>query len=168
MRALKILLIGAVVSMAVGAGVAWSAAARAIPRCQTSDLTVTLKPAGAGAGSIFQSIVFRNHTSHSCTLRGYPGVSYVAGSSGRQVGPAAGRVAAHIHTVVLAPGGRAHAGMREGNYQNYPTSACQPRHVRGLRVYPPNTRAAVFLPWSHRVCSKNVGQASVKPVRHGG
>jgi hypothetical protein len=167
MRTVMILLAAAVLSL-TGAGVAWSSAARAIPSCQTSDLTVTLTGAGAGAGSVFQKIVFKNHTAHSCSLRGYPGVSYVAGSAGRQVGPAAARETARVFTVTLAPGKTAHATLREGNYHNYTRSTCQPRHVRGLRVYPPNTRAAVFLPWSHRVCSANVGQTSVKPVRHGG
>jgi hypothetical protein len=50
----------------------------------------------------------RNVRSSSCTLYGYPGVSWVAGADGHQVGAAAERQSDNSgsaeHTVTLAPG----------------------------------------------------------------
>jgi hypothetical protein len=167
MRATVTIIGAALLALTAVAGTA-AASSRAVPRCGTADLTVSLKQAGAAAGTAYYRIVFRNHTGHACSLTGYPGVSYVAGTAGRQVGPAASRDPGHIRTVVIPSGRTAHALLREADTLNYSKSTCQPRHVRGLRVYPPNTRAAVFLPWSHRVCSKRVGQTGVRPVRRGG
>ena len=90
----------------------------------------------------------RNVGQSSCTLYGYPGVSWVGGSHGPQVGPAATRSQTPVpSTVTLAPGGLASAALDiiEGD-GGLPTSQCHPAPVRGLRVYPPGQRAALFLP----------------------
>ena len=159
----------AAVFLATVAG-AWpggAAAARTVPRCRTADLAVTLGRASGAMGSAYWPIVFHNRAAATCSLYGYPGVSYVAGPHGAQVGPAAARDPGPRQVVLLAPGAAAHAVLREGATANYPVGKCRPVAVRGLRVYPPNTRAAVFLPWRHRVCSRGVGQAGVQAAQTG-
>jgi hypothetical protein len=92
----------------------------------------------------------RNTGSAPCTLAGYPGVSWVAGADGHQVGAPAARQAntsgSPEKTVTLAPGAVASAPLDlvEGG-GGLPASQCKPVPVRGLRVYPPGERAALFI-----------------------
>jgi hypothetical protein len=92
----------------------------------------------------------RNTGSAPCTLYGYPGVSWVAGAGGHQVGSAATRQAntsgAANKTVTLAPGATASAPLDIVDAGAIPASECKPVPVRGLRVYPPGQRAALFIP----------------------
>ena len=76
----------------------------------------------------------RNIGPSACTLYGYPGISWVAGADGHQVGAAAVR-----HTLASAPLDFVAAAA-------IPRSQCKPVPVRGLRVYPPGGKAALFLP----------------------
>src|SRR5690348_12626172 len=55
-------------------------------RCTTGNLSVHLGGAGGAAGSSYEPIVLTNKGSAACTLDGYPGVAFVAPSSGKQVG----------------------------------------------------------------------------------
>jgi hypothetical protein len=92
----------------------------------------------------------RNVGSSSCTVYGYPGVSWVAGAAGHQVGAAAERQSDNSgsaeRTVTLAPGALASAPLDIVDAAVIPTSECKPVAVRGLRVYPPGETAALFLP----------------------
>jgi hypothetical protein len=91
----------------------------------------------------------RNTGSSACTLLGYPGVSWVAGADGHQVGAAAKREANNSggaeKLVTLAPGALASAPIDIVDAAAFPASQCKPVPVRGLRVYPPGERAALFL-----------------------
>lgn len=122
-------------------------------RCLTSQLKVTISAGSPGAGQIYSEIRFTNKSSHLCTLAGHPGVSYVAGDDGHQVGASATRDTATVTTVKLAPGGTASALLHEANYQNFDPSTCKAVVVRGLRVYPPGSKAAVYLPRPGKQCS---------------
>lgn len=123
-------------------------------RCTTAELTGSLGPAGAGAGSVFVTILFTNKGNRTCELAGYPGVSYVAGDDGHQVGPAAARSGPAGGVVSLAPGKAAAAKLQLANVQNFPTADCQPTPVRGLRIYPPDETSAMFLPRDGTGCAK--------------
>ncbi len=139
-------------------------------RCTVGQLSVRLGRAGHAAGSTYQPIVFTNTGSSSCTLTGYPGVSYVAPKSGSQVGAAASRDAANSpHTVTLASGGHAAALLQLANYINYPASSCQAKPVSGLRVYPPGSKSAAYIAFAHnrKACSSNVQQLTVRAVLKG-
>jgi hypothetical protein len=114
-------------------------------RCRTAGLRVTLGPPDGTAGSTYRSIIFTNTGGSTCTLRGFPGVSYVAGDDGHQVGPAADWAGPVGNAVRLAPGGRATAQLQLVDVLNYDTAVCRPTPVRGLRIYPPGERAAVFV-----------------------
>jgi hypothetical protein len=118
---------------------------------------VTLGAGDGAAGSTYFMVNFLNRSSVICTLNGYPGVSYVTGTAGTQVGSPAARVptpGSTQQTVQLAPGNSAHATLREVNVGNYPSATCSPTPVRGLRIYPPNQTAATFIAQSGTGCSQ--------------
>jgi hypothetical protein len=91
----------------------------------------------------------RNIGSSACMLYGYPGVSWVAGADGHQVGAAAVKqpnpTGSTEKTVTLAPGAVASAPLDIVEAAAFPRSQCKPVPVRGLRVYPPGEKAALFL-----------------------
>jgi hypothetical protein len=90
----------------------------------------------------------RNTGSSTCTLYGYPGVSWVRGASGIQTGAAAVRQPdpnGTETTVTLAPGALASAPLDIVDAAVIPPSECKPVAVRGLRIYPPGQKAALFL-----------------------
>ena len=122
-------------------------------RCKNAELTVSLGAPDPGAGQIYSQILFVNKGTTTCRLSGHPGVSYVAGDDGHQVGASATRTGTVVTTVSLAPGATASALLHETNYANFDQSVCKPVTVRGLRVYPPGSTAAVFLPRVSKQCS---------------
>ena len=142
----------------------------AASRCTVSHLSLKLGQPGHAAGSTYQPIVFTNTGAASCTLSGYPGVSYVAPSSGAQVGAAATRdQGVAPHTVTLAPGGHAASLLQLADYINYPASSCAAKPVSGLRVYPPGSKSAAYIAFAHtrKACSSNVQQLTVRAVIKG-
>lgn len=144
--------------------------ATATGTCRTADLTVTdvPDPAGGAAGHHGEFLVFENKTGKTCTLYGYPGVSWVAGDQGTQVNAPFERTGGDRKTIRLAPGGKAHATLLVANYQNVGPSACKPEKVRGYRVYPPEETAAVFVEAPQTVCSvKGAALGQVQPITAG-
>jgi hypothetical protein len=127
------------------------AAASGTPACTSADLKVSLGGgAGAGMSQNHIGLQLSNVGSSSCTLYGYPGVSWVAGADGHQVGAAAQRQSDNSgsaeQTVTLAPGAVASAPLDIVDAAVIPPSECKPVPVLGLRVYPPGEKAALFLP----------------------
>ena len=139
-------------SSAASAGASSSvAAASGTPACTSADLKVSLGGgAGAGMSQNHIGLELRNVGSSPCTLYGYPGVSWVAGADGHQVGAAAERQSDNSGsaegTVTLAVGALASAPLDIVDAAVIPPSECKPVAVRGLRVYPPGEKAALFLP----------------------
>jgi hypothetical protein len=139
-------------------------------RCTTAQLSAHLGAGDAAAGSVYQPIVWTNKSQTTCTLNGYPGVSYVAPGSGNQVGAAATRNPQHAaSTATLEPGGHASVLVRMTNYQNYPKSSCKPTAVSGVRVYPPGSTSAEFVRFAQqrKACSTSVHQLSVEATVKG-
>jgi len=136
--------------------------------CPTSGLSLRLGQSGAAAGSRYQPIVFTNTTPAPCTLTGYPGVSFVAPSTGQQVGAAATRNPQHATTTItLAPGASASGLLQIVNHANYPPADCKATPVSGLRVYPPGNTAAAYVPFdddTQAACSSQVEQLAVDAV----
>lgn len=93
------------------------------------------------------TVSFTNLSGHTCTLRGYPGVSAVS-LAGQQLGSPAGRNSAKLSTVTLANGATATAQLDIGDAGAY----CQPVTAAGLRVYPPNQRVAKVVPIPFGAC----------------
>jgi hypothetical protein len=142
--------------------------------CTTANLAVSLGSAGGAAGSMYYPLHFVNKGSASCTMTGFPGVSFVAPGNGKQVGKAATRSSAATPTVTLAPGGEATASVQVGETGNFSPADCGPTAVSGLRIYPPANKAAAYvkLPGSQQACSKDLSstgsnQLVVRPVKAG-
>lgn len=137
-----------------------------LPRCTTAELAVTFGEGGAAAGSTYRPLIFTNTGSRTCELRGFPGVSYVAGDDGHQVGPAAAMTGERGGQVPIPPGGTAQAQLQLAGVQNFSPEDCHPVPVRGLRVYPPGDTAALFVPMEGTGCSRQPpgNQLSVQTI----
>ena len=154
---------GVTAAAALGGGVAMGATASGsttqpastVAACATSQLSIWWgQPGGAAAGSSYFPLEFSNTGTTSCSLDGYPGVSGV-NADGAQLGSAANWNPEVTPTnVVLAPGGTAHVILQIVDAANYPSSVCGQTAASGLRVYPPNQKASVVLPYNFQACSK--------------
>jgi Protein of unknown function (DUF4232) len=120
------------------------------PACTSANLQASLGGgAGAGMSQNHTGLQLRNTGSSACTLYGYPGVSWVRGAQGLQTGAAAVRQpdpGGSEGVVTLAPGALASAPLDIVDAAVIPPSECKPVPVRGLRIYPPGQKAAIFLP----------------------
>lgn len=136
-------------------------------RCATGQLRLGLGSEEGAAGSTYRPLTFVNTGTAACTVDGHPGVSYVAGDDGHQVGAAAGRTGTPA-PVTLAPGATASATLRIVNPRAYDAATCLPTPVTGLRVYPPDQTAAAFLPGPATACAATgVVLLTTGPVRAG-
>lgn len=125
-----------------------------VPVCASVNLTFTLGQSEGAAGSVYQPVVLTNNGSATCTLHGFPGVSFVAGDDGHQVGNAADEDKTKpVESVALAPGTSAQFVVRISNAGNYDASTCQPVEARGLRVYTPGETHSAFVPLPMTACS---------------
>jgi hypothetical protein len=97
------------------------------------------------AGSIYQVLDFTNIANVTCTLYGYPGVSFAStGPGGGQIGAAAQEnPATPRRLVTLAPGAVANALLRIVDAGNYPPATCHPVTAHWLVIYPPNQTTRV-------------------------
>ncbi|MEJ3651706.1 DUF4232 domain-containing protein [Actinomycetes bacterium KLBMP 9759] len=136
-------------------------------RCTTAELAGSLGGGDAAAGSTYRALLLTNKGTRTCELRGYPGVSYVAGDDGHQVGPAAAMDGPRGGEVFIKPGQAVAAQLRLVNVLNYDEAACKPVPVRGLRVYPPGDTASLYIPMEGTGCSATPpgDQLSVQTVK---
>jgi hypothetical protein len=135
----------AVATSAVRTSAAAPTSAGGVPNCGTAELRGSLGAAEGAAGSTIVPLVLTNVGTRTCELRGFPGVSYVAGDDGHQVGPAAAMSGARGGEVVLKPGAAAAAQLQLVNVANFDAAVCNPIPVRGLRVYPPGDTTSLFV-----------------------
>lgn len=133
-------------SSATGTETSGTSAGAGGSECTSADLDATLGQGEGAAGSSYYPLIFTNKGDRTCTLEGFPGVSYVTGDSGKQVGGSASWQGEKGPVVTLAPGDKATAQLQEVNVMNFPESVCQPVSTRGLRVYPPGDTKALFVP----------------------
>ena len=126
-------------------------------RCRTSEVRVTAQgaPGGGAAGDLYEWLVFTNTSARTCTLFGFPGVSYVRGPSGTQVNQPARRTSDIPHRISLKPRQSAHAQVHTGQPGIFPGRQVRPVQVDGYRVYRP-TRP--------RPCSWPPAPSSARPT----
>jgi Protein of unknown function (DUF4232) len=140
------------------------------PPCGTSALKVTV-PTGAGgaaAGSTYYPVRFANVSGASCTLYGYPGVSFVTAPGGSQIGPAATRnPTTPKQLVTLSAGQTVHAELQVVDAENYPPADCGLVTARWLRIYPPNQTAPAYVSFTAPACSKPKQILTVQTVQPG-
>ena len=106
---------------------------------------------GASAGHVQLEVQVVNTSNAPCTVRGYPGVSLVAGTEGAELGAPGQRVPGPEGLVTLAPGAKATAQVQLAQAANFPT--CGVTAAAGFRVYLPDDTAAQFAPLAVQGCS---------------
>jgi uncharacterized protein DUF4232 len=144
-------------------------AAQGPPSCATRDLQVYLGLSQGATGHVYQVIDFKNISGRTCTLFGYPGVSFAAGTPATQVGQAADEDPASARvTVTLAPGDVANALMTYLQAGFYPPAKCRPVNTTYLQVFPPNQTTPVYISYSSQICSNNrIHELTIRAVRAG-
>jgi hypothetical protein len=135
--------------------------------CKVADLKLSLGGGDAAAGTMYRELRFTNKGSRTCTIQGFPGVSYVAGNDGHQVGPAAFRDGTKGRAISLKPGMTVFAPVGFVQVRNYDPAVCKPTSVRGLRVYPPHEYDSMFVPASGTGCAGTPpgNQLTVQTIR---
>jgi hypothetical protein len=120
--------------------------------CATPSLSGRLTGENGTAGSTYYVLLVTNTGAAECTLDGFPGVSWVTGSSGAQVGAAAARDPVTPARVALGPGGTAGAVLQITEAGNY-GPICRLTPTDGLRVYPPGQTTALLIVHSDEACA---------------
>jgi Protein of unknown function (DUF4232) len=122
--------------------------------CLTSALRATLGAAEGTAGSAYQVIVLANVSGKTCALYGYPGVSFVSGVGGSQIGKDAARDRANAPKVVtLAPGQRGSFALRVVDAGALPAASCDPVTANWLKIFPPENTAALYVGYTAHACA---------------
>ncbi|MFD7657997.1 DUF4232 domain-containing protein [Actinosynnema sp. NPDC059797] len=136
-------------------------------QCLTAGLRIDLGRGNNDMQGAHLPLRFTNTASRPCTLQGAPGVSYVTGEGGEQVGLPAERDT-DGPVVTLAPGETASAALFLSSAPRK-TPGCEQVEVGGLRVYPPNDTEPVFVEHEAVTCAPPLGGPflEVGPVRPG-
>jgi hypothetical protein len=135
--------------------------------CATGNLkaAVVTGAGGAAAGSTYYPVNLTNTGSSPCSLFGYPGVSWVSGPSGSQIGqPATRNPVITPSTVVLAPGQTAHVTIQVVDAGNYDKSTCQPVTAHWLKIFPPGQFTALYVKFSAQTCSAKLPSKLGSPL----
>ncbi|AXB45921.1 DUF4232 domain-containing protein [Amycolatopsis albispora] len=136
--------------------------------CKVDDLTITLGGGEGAAGTVYRQLEFINSGKRTCTIQGFPGVSYTAGGDEHQVGPAAFREGTKGEPIELAPGQKATADVGFVQVRNYDPGTCQPTPVTGIKVYPPQETAYKIVPFEGTGCASEQipgNQLTVKTIQ---
>ncbi|GAA3463630.1 DUF4232 domain-containing protein [Saccharothrix longispora] len=120
-------------------------------RCLVPALGVSLGPGDNDMRGAHLPLRFTNTASRACTLHGAPGVSYVTGEGGEQIGLPAERDT-DGPVVTLAPGETASAGLFLSSAPRK-TPDCDQVAVGGLRVHPPGNTEPVFVDHEGTACA---------------
>jgi hypothetical protein len=136
--------------------------------CPTSGLSVYLGLSQGATGHIYQVIDFKNASGVTCTLYGYPGVSFATGTPVTQVGFAAREDPSTPRVLVtLAPGAVANALLTYTQAGFYPPSTCVPVNTTDLQIYPPNQTTPTYIAYSSQICSKHIHELTIGTVHRG-
>jgi hypothetical protein len=124
-------------------------------RCVSSGLRASFGQSRVAAGTSYVALLLTNRSRVTCTLDGYPGVSFVAGTDALQIGaPAQRDRRVGAAPVILVPGAAVHATVEVANYANYDQQACQPVRATGFRIFPPGSTGSLLIAAPRTVCSK--------------
>ncbi|MHB1475881.1 MAG: DUF4232 domain-containing protein [Dermatophilaceae bacterium] len=124
-------------------------------RCVSSGLRASLGQSRGAAGTSYVALLLTNQSRVTCTLDGYPGVSFIAGTDAHQIGATAQRDRrVGAAPVTLVPGATVHVTVEVANYGNYDQQACQPARATGYRIFPPGSTGSLLISAPQTVCSK--------------
>ncbi|MEU7062676.1 DUF4232 domain-containing protein [Streptomyces sp. NPDC046161] len=147
----------ATAGVSIGATQATALPSAPSPTCHVADLHMTVGEPDGAAGSLYYPISFTNTSTHTCTLRGYPGVS-VIDVQHHQIGTSAIRTGEPVDAVSVPPGETVTAVFRTNSRAVVPN--CRPVSTY-VKVYPPNSFQAVQIPSHLRLC----GAFEISPVQ---
>jgi hypothetical protein len=139
------------------------AAAAGPSGCLASGLQAQPGVGQGAAGTAYQVIVLTNTSNATCTLYGYPGVSFVTSIGGSLVGKPATKDPVYGKTLItLAPGGKANFMLAIHDAGAMPN--CQPTNVDWLRIYPPNDYGSIYVQYKTQACASesNMGVSVVR------
>jgi hypothetical protein len=140
------------------AATAASASAVSVARCGDSSLAVTRTFTQGGAGHGWMALIYRNVTSHPCTVYGYPGLDAIS-RTGRVLAHATRTLSGygsggHLSTVTIRPGGFASAGVEWLNFNPRTSGACA--FSTSVHTVVANTSTVHHLPVSVSACHLQV------------
>ncbi|MFD7089791.1 DUF4232 domain-containing protein [Streptomyces sp. NPDC059896] len=136
-------------------------AAAASARCTADRLGLSLSAPDVGAGNIRYDLRLVNNGAGACVLRGFPGVSLLAGD-GATIGKPATREGEQLPAVTLAPGGTADVTLHTLN-KGIKGSSCWAAPSL-LKIYPPGSKDAMTLRTSTPVvCGDTFTVTAVRP-----
>jgi hypothetical protein len=121
--------------------------------CKAANLAAATDSTGGGAaGSVYMQLILTNSGAEPCLLKGFAGVSLTAGADGEPIGePAVRGESTPVTDVLLAPGQAGTATLRYSQAANH--TDCSRTPAAGLRVYPPEDTASLFLAQPREACS---------------
>jgi hypothetical protein len=131
--------------------------------CSTSVLMVSATGPNGATGTITYILYFKNIGTTTCSLNGFPGVSFIS-AAGAQVGSPASRSASTPVQVMLSP---SESALTTLNIEDPGVAGCTATSIQGLRVYPPNETASstVKLASSQDICSSGLSPGLIGPVQ---
>lgn len=92
-------------------------------------------------------------------------MSAVGGNDGHQIGkPADKDRNAAASLVSVPPGEAATVTVKKAQAGNYSPESCKPQQARGLRIYPPDEKAALFVDYPTDACSGDTVGMHVGPI----
>ena len=118
--------------------------------CGPTSLQVTLGQTEGAMGNQYTPIVFTNIGTVSCTLDGYPDVSFVD-DGGTGVGAPAATTGGPAQTVTLAVGAQAHATMDYHDPGLF--GDCAPAPTASVMILPPGHPTALTIPFPSSLCT---------------
>ncbi len=133
--------------------------------CVTSQLKLSLGQSQGAAGNFYTPLIVTN-SGLTCTLFGYPGVSYI-NSAGAQVGMPAARQGGQETTVRIHSGATASALLHQPNPLAFPASDCHKAKTAGIRFYPPGQRTSLTVASANQVCTTKQGESSITTMQPG-
>ncbi len=130
--------------------------------CHTVALMPMVGRGSAAAGTAYETLLIKNHSSHACTLSGTPTTQFgnFVGSGGlvvfRGVGPAAMKLtyAGRGKTIVLKPGAVASVNVGIETAANYPRSKCAAANTSRVRLVFPSRATLYYTLRATAVCTK--------------
>lgn len=152
-----------------GSGAVAASHTGSIPECKANTLALSFGGGDAGMSQQYQVLRFTNTGKQTCAIVGWPGVSYVTGDNGQQVGAPAVRNGKIGSQVNLTPGAVASTVIHSVDTGVYDPGACQVTSVRGYRVYAPDDTASKFiaLPAGVQACANaadtGLGVVTIRP-----
>ena len=143
-----------------------------VPTCLTKNLAAEIGVANVAMGHVGQEIRFKNRSTQSCTMLGYPRLAMLNVAGGAlpthlTFGSDYIVPVLHVRVVTLAPGGVAGFLVGYENATGYSGVTCPTSHA--IKIYPPhNTRAILvnwhLAPYGGSVSALRCGQLTVSPV----